>query len=221
MDATSSMIGTFSPRVLVPQVMSYPSTVIWSIGAPITPLYQKVGSVQPLWSGNKAHALLNKMWSSGSFLVETWIRSCRSLEVTKSPPKEFLSSSLDTTQRRQIQFQKNSLFSGHLLEVFDGCLCLVDVPGGNVHLGVLGQQCLRVVRSINSFNRRSDRGKYLGRLFTNSSVPSSDDDNFPSQIRDVVRRKLGLWSEVSFDGERLEHLPKNTKGGEKSRVSHI
>lgn len=48
MNAVTLTVGKSLPSVLVPQVMSYPSTVVWSIGIPITPLYQKVDSTQPL-----------------------------------------------------------------------------------------------------------------------------------------------------------------------------
>ena len=41
------------PRALVPQIMSYPSTVTSSIGPPIMPLHWKVGPIQPWRRGGK------------------------------------------------------------------------------------------------------------------------------------------------------------------------
>jgi len=65
-----------------------------------------------------------------------------------SPPKELLSRSLDTPQRRQIQFQENSLFAGRMFEVLDGRLSPLFIPGGEVHFGVLGQYRLLPVRCV-------------------------------------------------------------------------
>ena len=44
MGAVVLAVGKSLPSVLVPQVMSYPSTVTCSIGVAMMPLYRKVGS---------------------------------------------------------------------------------------------------------------------------------------------------------------------------------
>jgi len=74
MGAISSIIGDSVPSVLVPQVMSYPSTVTCSICPPTAPLCRRVGSTWLLRGGGETHALLNRIWSPGSFLVEARIR---------------------------------------------------------------------------------------------------------------------------------------------------
>ena len=69
---------------------------------------------------------------------------------------------------------------------------------------------------INNFFRlgnKEDCRSYLGSLFANASVAPSDDDDLSSQVRNVVDGKLGFWSKVTFNDNRVEYLPKNPEGG--------
>jgi len=63
--------------------------------------------------------------------------------------------------------------------------------------------------------------KYLDCLFANSSVSPGNDNDFPSQIRNVVDSEFGLWSEVTFDNERFKDPPEDAEGGEKARARHL
>jgi hypothetical protein len=62
------------------------------------------------------------------------------------------------------------------------------------------------------------RAKYLDGLFSNTGVAPSDDDDFSSQVRNVVNSELGLWSEEAFNENRVERF---TGDGEKGRVGHV
>ena len=74
----------------------------------------------------------------------------------------------------------------------------------------------------NSFRpgNKQGRGSYLGGLFANASIAPGDDDDLSSQVRNVVDGKLGLGSKVTFDGNRVEHLPDDPEGGENVRARH-
>ena len=63
------------------------------------------------------------------------------------------------------------------------------------------------------------RNTYLDSLFANSSVSSSDDDDLPAQVRNVVNSELGFRSEVTLK-HRVEHLPGGAEGGGKAIARH-
>ena len=73
-----------------------------------------------------------------------------------------------------------------------------------------------------SFRPKNKQGRpsYLGGLFADASVAPSDDDDFSSQVRNVVDRKLGFRSQGIFDDNRIEYLPGNPEGGESARARH-
>jgi len=58
------------------------------------------------------------------------------------------------------------------------------------------------------------RLRYLARLFANTSISTSDDDDFPSQVRNIIDGELGFWSEVTLDENRVEDLHEDAEGGE-------
>ena len=139
--------------------------------------------------------MLIRRWSSVSFLINARIRHCP-LETIVNALKELISRCLDIPQRGEVKFQKNGLSSGFLFEVFDGRLGLVFTSGRDVHLGVLRKQCLCMYAyvtmsgALSTEERTRSCAKYLDSLFSDTTASPSDDDDFPSQVGDVVNRKL-------------------------------
>ena len=64
----------------------------------------------------------------------------------------------------------------------------------------------------------SSRAKYLSGLFADTCVAPSDDNDFPSQVWDVVDSKLGLRSKPVFDDDRVE---RSEEDGEPTRARHV
>ena len=62
--------------------------------------------------------------------------------------------------------------------------------------------------------------KYLGGLFTDASISTSDDDDFPGQVRNVLDGEFGLWSEVTLDDDRIERPQHDAEGGVIAGESH-
>ena len=63
--------------------------------------------------------------------------------------------------------------------------------------------------------------EYLGRLFANTSVAPSDDNDLPGQVRDVVDGELGLWGKITVNKNRFERPSKYAEGGEEARAGHV
>ena len=66
--------------------------------------------------------------------------------------------------------------------------------------------------------QKGSRTKYLDGLFANTGIAPSDDDDFASQVRNVVNSELGLWSEEAFDDTRVEGF---TEEGESAGGRHV
>lgn len=64
------------------------------------------------------------------------------------------------------------------------------------------------------------RAEYLDDLLSNTRISPSNNNDLPSQVRNVVNGKLGLWSEVAFDKHRIERLSEDAEGGENTRTRH-
>jgi len=60
----------------------------------------------------------------------------------------------------------------------------------------------------------------LGRLFPDTGVSPSNDNDLPGQVRDIVDGELALWSEVSVKYP-IELLSEDAEGGENASAKHV
>ena len=68
--------------------------------------------------------------------------------------------------------------------------------------------------------RAGSRADYLDGLLSNASVAPSDDNDLPSQVRNVVDGELGLWSKVTIKS-RVESLSEDAEGRKNASAKHL
>ena len=84
-----------------------------------------------------------------------------------------------------------SLFASHCLQISDGLLRLVLVPGGNVDLCIVGEQDLGSSRGLGRAKHRINNDRtHLGSFLSDTSVRPSDDHHFTREVWDVIDGKL-------------------------------
>jgi hypothetical protein len=90
----------------------------------------------------RPHALLMSTSNLVSILLPT-VNSRTHDTEQESVPVELSRSLFDRLEVRQVQMEKPGLARGLPFQRSDGPRRLLLVPGGDVHLGILRQQCLK------------------------------------------------------------------------------